>query len=108
MIGAGTLQHQVDIQGGPIDALGGGAAQDLHAVTIDMQTVAVDLHVAGESAVSGVEACQVFHTGLVGQVVQRHDFEASLCPTLKQCAQDTAADAAVTVECNLVGTRVGH
>jgi len=73
-----------------------------------MQTVAVDLHLAGESPVGGVEACQVFDAGLIGQVVQRYDLETGLCPPLEQCAQDTAADAAVTVECNFVGTRVGH
>ncbi|MNZ82042.1 hypothetical protein D3C78_1007290 [compost metagenome] len=108
VVGAGALQHQVDVQGGPVDAFGGGTAHHLHAVAIDMQTVAIDLHLTGETPVGGVEACQVFQAGLVGQVVQRDDLETGLCPPLEQRAQDTAADTAITVECNFVGTQVGH
>ena len=73
-----------------------------------MQTIAVDLHLTGETPVGGVEACQVFQAGQIGQIVQCNDLEARLRPSLDQCAQDTAADATVTVECNFVGTRMGH
>ncbi|MNH15117.1 hypothetical protein D3C79_747240 [compost metagenome] len=108
VIGTGTLQHQVDAQRSPVDAFGGGTAHYLHAIAIDVQTVAVDLDLAGKTPVGGVEACQVFQAGLIGQIVQRDDLETGLCPPLEQRAQDTAADTAITVECNFVGTRVGH
>ncbi|MCY1242502.1 hypothetical protein D9M72_554660 [compost metagenome] len=108
MISAGTLQHQIDAQGCPIDAFGGGTAQDLHAVTINMQTIALDLHFAGEPAVGGVEACQVFDTGHVRQIVDRDNLEPGLFASLEQRTQDATTNPAVAVECNFVGTRLRH
>nr|BFE93398.1 hypothetical protein GCM10020185_39340 [Pseudomonas brassicacearum subsp. brassicacearum] len=87
---------------------GGGTAQDLHAVAIDMQTIALDPHFAGEPAVGGVKACQVFDAGHVGQIIDRHNFETSLGPSLEQRTQDATTYPAVAVECNFVGTRLGH
>src|SRR5476651_1910264 len=69
VIGTGAFQHQVDAQRRPVDALGGGTAQHFHAVAIDMQTIAVDPYFAGEPAVGGVKACEVFDAGHVGQIV---------------------------------------
>ncbi|MNG13613.1 hypothetical protein D3C84_973010 [compost metagenome] len=108
MVGAGALEHQIHIQGRPIDAFGGGTAQDLHAVAINMQTIALDPHFAGKPAVGGVEACQVFDTGHVGQVIDRHNLETGLGPPFEQRTQDATTYPAVAVECNFVGTRLGH
>jgi len=55
-----------------------------------------------------VEPGQILQAGLVGQVVQRDDLDARIGASLDQGAQDAAADAAVTIECNLVGARWVH
>ncbi|MNM95889.1 hypothetical protein D3C81_1083480 [compost metagenome] len=108
VISAGALQHQIDAQGRPIDAFGGGTAQDLHAVAINMQTIAVDLHITGKTPVSGVEACQVFDAGHVGQIVDRDNFKPGFLASLEQRTQDATTNPAVAVECNFVGTRLRH
>ncbi len=95
---AGALQHQVDPQRLPVDGLRSRAAQHLHAIAVDVQAVAVDLHFAGKAAMGGVEAGQVLDAGLVGQVVQRDDLEAQLLRALVQRAQDAAADTAIAIE----------
>ncbi|MNF58059.1 hypothetical protein D3C84_396040 [compost metagenome] len=108
VISAGALQHQIDAQGRPIDAFGGGTAQDLHAVAIDMQTIAVDFHLTGKTPVGGVETCQVFDAGHVRQIVDRDNLEPGLFASLEQRTQDATTNPAVAVECNFVGTRLRH
>ena len=73
-----------------------------------MQTIAFDPHFAGKAAVGGVKACQVFDTGHVGQVIDRDNFKTGRRPSLEQSTQDATTNAAVAVECNFVGTRLGH
>ena len=104
---AGAFEQQIDIKCGPVDGFRAGLAQHFYAVAIDMQTIAVDLHLTGKTSVGGVEAGQVFNAGLVGQVVQRDDFQ--LCPgaPLMQRTQHAAADTAITVEGNSIGA-LGH
>ena len=104
---AGAFEQQVDIQRRPVDGFRAGLTQHLHAVAVDMQAIAVDLHLTGETPVGGVETRQVFNAGLVGQVIQRDDFQ--LCPgaPLMQRTQHAAADTAITVEGNSIGA-LGH
>ena len=103
----GAFKQQINVQRGPVDGFWTGLAQHLYAVAIDMQAIAVDLHFTGETPVGGVETRQVFNAGLVGQVIQRDDFQ--LCPgaPLMQRTQHAAADTAITVEGNSIGT-LGH
>ncbi|MCY1414457.1 hypothetical protein D9M71_299100 [compost metagenome] len=108
VIGTRTLQHQIDAQSRPIDAFRRSAAQYFHAVAIDMQTIAFDFNFTREAPVGGVEACQVFDAGHIGQIVDRDDFETRLRPSLEQRSQDATANTAVAVECNFVGTRLRH
>ncbi|MNE19322.1 hypothetical protein D3C80_1123980 [compost metagenome] len=108
VVGTGTLQHQIDVERRPVDPFRGGTAQDFHAVAIDMQTIAVDLHLTGKTPVGGVEACQVFNAGHIGQVVDRDDLETRLRPPLEQRSQDATTNSAVAVECHFVGTRLRH
>ena len=108
VVGAGTLQDQVHVQGRPVDAFGRGAAHHLHAIAIDVQAIAIDLDLAGKAPMGGVEAGEVFQAGLVGQVVECDDLEIGPAAPLEQRAQNTAADTAITVECNFIGTQVGH
>ncbi len=104
---AGAFQQQIDIQCRPVDGLGLALAQHLHAVAVDVQTVAVHLHLTGKAPVGGVETGQVFDAGLIGQVVQRDDFQARPGAALVQRAQHAATDAAIAIEGDAVGT-VGH
>ncbi|MNC45880.1 hypothetical protein D3C75_948700 [compost metagenome] len=62
-----------------------------------MQAVAGHLHLAGEAAVGGVEAGQVLDAGLVGQVVERDDFQPGIRTTFIERTQHATADAAVAV-----------
>ncbi len=94
----GALQQQVDIQRGPVDRFRLALAQHLHAIAVDVQAVAVDLHLTRETPMSGVETGQVLDAGLIGQVIEGDDFQARPIPALMQRAQHAATDAAVAVE----------
>ncbi|MNZ77053.1 hypothetical protein D3C78_955780 [compost metagenome] len=107
LVDAGAFQHQIDAQRRPVNALRRRLAQHLHAVAVDVQAVAGHLHLAGEAAVGGVEAGQVLDAGLVGQVVERDDFQPGIRATFVERTQHATADAAVAVEGDFVGA-VGH
>ena len=50
----------------------------------------------------GIEARQVRDAGLVGQVVERDDLQASRRPTLMQGAQHATTDTAIAVESDAI------
>ncbi|MCY1430939.1 hypothetical protein D9M71_468980 [compost metagenome] len=104
---AGAFQHQVDAQAGPVDGFRLGVAQHLHALAVDLQAAAGGAHFAGEAAVGGVEAGQVFQARQVGQIVQRDDGKTGPGAALVQGAEHAATDAAVAVEGNSVRA-IGH
>ena len=82
---------------GSLDGIALGGDLDLAAADIDR--VAVDLDLAGEAAVHGVEAEQV-GVGLDrAEIVDRHDLDV-LAARFHDGAQHVAADAAEAVDCN--------
>ena len=108
VVDAGAFQHQVNAQRGPVDPFRGGTAEHFHAVAIDMQAVAFDPYLAGEPAMGGVEARQIFEAGHIGQVIECNNFKPGSGPSLKQRTQDATTNPAVAVECNFVRTRLRH
>src|SRR5438552_619223 len=71
------------------------------AITVHCQVVAVDLDLAGESAVHGVVARQVRIGLRVAQVVERDDLELPGALALVEGAQHVASDTPVTVDADL-------
>src|SRR5690606_31004134 len=108
ILGTRALQHQVHAQRAPVDGFRGRLTQYLHAVAIYMQAIAVHAHLAGKATMGGIEAGQVLQAGHVGQIVERDDLEPERRAALVEGAQHAAADTAVAVEGDAVGTGVGH
>ncbi len=107
-VGAGTLQHQIDVECPPVDGFRRRCTQHLHTVAVQVQAVALHAHVAGKAAVSGVEAGEVFQAGHVGQVVEGNELKIEGGAALIECTQHATADAAVAVESDAIGMGVGH
>src|SRR5690554_5144115 len=103
----GAFQQQVDIQRRPVHRFGGGRTEHLHAVAIDVQTVAVDPNLTGKAPVGGVEAGQVLDAGLIGQIVEGHYLHVLPAP-LMQGAQHAAAYTAVAVQDDAIGPAARH
>ena len=98
---ARALEHEIHAEFAP-GQLGRIALRDhADAVAVDHHRVAVDVHLAAEAAVHGVEARQMRIGIGITQVVDRDDLDPARVLALVQRAQNVAADAAITVDCHL-------
>ena len=101
---AGAFERDVDAEFA-VRQLGRVAhGRDLDALAVDDEELAVDLDLAGESAVDGIEAQQV-GVGLDrAEIVDRHDLDV-LAAGFVDGAQHVAADASEPVDGNLTSRR---
>jgi hypothetical protein len=97
---AGALQHDVHAQLAPWDFGRVTLREHADRIAVDDHVVAFDRDGARELAVGGVVAGQVGVRLGIAEVVDRHDLDVLLFAAFVESAQDVAADAAITVDCN--------
>src|SRR5207302_8729187 len=98
---ARALHHQIHAELLPRQLRGIALGDDLDAIVVDHQAVAVDFHGAGKLAVRGVVLQQVRVGGGVAQVVDGDELQPVLPAALVVGAQHHAADATESVDGNL-------
>ena len=95
---ARALQHEIHAELAP-GQLGRIALRDhADAIAVHHHRIAVDVHIAAEAAVHGVETRQMSIGIGIAQVVDRDDLDLARVLALVERAQNVAADAPVTID----------
>src|SRR5690606_2003595 len=95
---AGALQHHVHVQLAPRQSRWVAIGQYADFVAVDHHVVALDFHLAGETAVGAVVLRQM-GVGLgVAQVIDGHDLDVVLFAAFVMSTQNVAANTSVTVD----------
>ena len=98
---ARAFEHDVDAELAPRQFRRIALRDHADPVAVDDHRVAVDVHVALEPAMHGVEAGQMRVGVGIAEIVDRHDLDLALVWSLVQGAQNVAADAAIAVDADL-------
>lgn len=96
----GAFEHHVDLLCGPgqLGRIADGADRD--AVAVDGQAFLIMLDIGVEQAVDSIVLEQVGIDSAVSEIVDGDDLQVLAIALGIECAQDVAADAAKTIDCD--------